>query len=131
MHPLVSDFQIASDLDFAGNPRPLVKIDQGQLLLHNGKLIAGGPGLFRDRMIRTAQFSPLENRDTGGDKQPDDGEPFAKYAMAFAAACLLTVSLVLLRKGINQSGGAGALVVGVAFPFFLSGIVLLGWIFGF
>jgi hypothetical protein len=72
-------------------------------------LFGGCLCLLGDGMICAAQLSPLEKGNSSGDEKADDGEPLTKDAMLFAAACIFAVSLVLLRKGINKSGGGGAL----------------------
>jgi hypothetical protein len=106
--------------------------DPGPLVgRHCVQLAGGNSGLLANGVVRTAKFTPLEKGNAGSEEQPDDREPLAKYAMAFAAACLLTISLILLRKGINKSGGAGAFIVAIAFPFFLGGIVVLSRILEF
>jgi len=75
--------------------------------------------------IGTVQLAPLEISNARRQKESNDREPFTKYAMAFAACCLLAISFILLRKGIHKSGSAGALMVAVTFPFFFGALAIL------
>lgn len=97
----------------------------GELPLHYLQLFAGDPGLLGNRVISASKLSPLEKGCPGGQKEPDDGEPLAKYSMGFAGLILLAISGILVGKGINKSGGAGAGWVLAALPPFLAFAVLI------
>jgi hypothetical protein len=81
--------------------------------------------------VGAVQFRPLGEGKTSSKEKTGYGEIFAKCAMLFGASICFAISLILTRKGVHKSGGAGAFIVVLAFPFFLGSLFILSMIFGF